>query len=109
MPEIYDGYDICPEETDCVRVSLGATLGTLIPFFYYNVFGNPEKQKKIFMGDTGSLTIGIMLAFLTIAVFNIPEDAVSSGSNIFIMAVSPLILPCFDVARVFLHRVNIKS
>jgi UDP-N-acetylmuramyl pentapeptide phosphotransferase/UDP-N-acetylglucosamine-1-phosphate transferase len=84
----------------------GATLGTLIPFFYYNVFGNPEKQKKIFMGDTGSLTIGIMLAFLTIAVFNIPEDAVSSGSNIFIMAVSPLILPCFDVARVFLHRVR---
>lgn len=83
-----------------------ASAGTLFPFFYYNVFGDVTKQKKIFMGDTGSLTIGIMLAFLTIAVFNIPEDAVSSGSNIFIMAVSPLILPCFDVARVFLHRVR---
>lgn len=83
-----------------------ASAGTLFPFFYYNVFGDVTKQKKIFMGDTGSLTIGIMLAFLTIAVFNIPEDAVSSGSNIFIMAVSPLILPCFDVARVFFHRVR---
>lgn len=83
-----------------------ATLGVLLPFFYFNVFGDAEKKKKIFMGDTGSLTIGIMLAFLTIAVFNIPEDAVSSGSNIFIMAVSPLILPCFDVARVFFHRVR---
>ncbi|GFI39875.1 decaprenyl-phosphate N-acetylglucosaminephosphotransferase [Muribaculaceae bacterium] len=99
-------YVFCVYEEYAWMVLSGATLGTLIPFFYYNVFGNPEKQKKIFMGDTGSLTIGIMLAFLTIAVFNIPEDAVSSGSNIFIMAVSPLILPCFDVARVFLHRVR---
>ncbi len=99
-------YVFCVYEEYAWMVLSGATLGTLIPFFYYNVFGNPEKQKKIFMGDTGSLTIGIMLAFLTIAVFNIPEDAVSSGSNIFIMAVSPLILPCFDVARVFFHRVR---
>lgn len=29
-----------------------ATLGVLVPFFYYNVFGDPEKQqKKIFMGE----------------------------------------------------------
>lgn len=26
-----------------------ATLGVLVPFFYYNVFGNPDKHKKIFM------------------------------------------------------------
>ncbi len=37
------------------------TLGALVSFFYYNVFGNAEKHKKIFMGDTGSLTIGIIL------------------------------------------------
>ena len=43
-----------------------ATLGVLVPFFYYNVFGNPEHGRKIFMGDTGSLTIGIMLCFLSI-------------------------------------------
>ena len=30
-----------------------AALGVLVPFFYYNVFGNPVKRKKIFMGDTG--------------------------------------------------------
>ena len=32
-----------------------ATLGVLVPFFYYNVFGDPAKRTKIFMGDTGSL------------------------------------------------------
>ena len=29
-----------------------AGLGTLVPFFYYNVFGNALRRKKIFMGDT---------------------------------------------------------
>ena len=29
-----------------------STLGVLVPFFYYNVFGNAERARKIFMGDT---------------------------------------------------------
>lgn len=36
-----------------------ATLGVLVPFFYYNVFGQADHGRKIFMGDTGSLTLGI--------------------------------------------------
>lgn len=84
----------------------GATLGTLIPFFYFNVFGKATNHTKIFMGDTGSLTIGLLLVFLTVEVMNIPEIPQLGGNNLFIMAVSPLILPCFDVARVFFHRVR---
>ena len=41
-------------------------VGVLIPFFIYNVFGNAERGKKIFMGDTGSLTLGYILSFLVI-------------------------------------------
>lgn len=85
----------------------GATLGTLIPFFYFNVFGKAKNHTKIFMGDTGSLTIGLLLVFLTLEVINIPDSPVLAGNNLFIMAVSPLILPCFDVARVFLHRIRL--
>lgn len=84
----------------------GATLGTLIPFFYYNVFGQADKHTKIFMGDTGSLTIGLILAFLTIVVFNVPDAGIGKNYNVFIMAVSPLMLPCFDVVRVFFHRIR---
>lgn len=40
-----------------------STLGVLLPFFYYNVFGKVDRCKKIFMGDTGSLTLGYILAF----------------------------------------------
>ena len=84
----------------------GATLGTLIPFFYYNVFGRASNHTKIFMGDTGSLTIGLMLAFLAIKGLNVPQHDFVNGSNVFVLAVSPLIVPCFDVARVFIHRVR---
>ena len=86
----------------------GATLGTLIPFFYYNVFGDASRQKKIFMGDTGSLTIGLVLSFLAIKVFNIPDIEKIHGLNynILVVAISPLMLPCFDVVRVFMHRVR---
>ncbi len=82
-----------------------ATLGVLAPFFYYNVFGNPEKRKKIFMGDTGSLTVGMMLCFLSIKLsLGIDENIIKP--NPMVIAFSPLIVPCFDVLRVFLHRIK---
>lgn len=42
------------------------TVGVLLPFFFYNVFGNADRGRKIFMGDTGSLTLGYILSFLAV-------------------------------------------
>lgn len=83
-------------------------LGVLIPFFYYNVFGDPSRGKKIFMGDTGSLTIGLFLSFLGLAYleYSRGEDLPIFGTNPMIVAISPLIIPCFDVVRVFMHRIR---
>lgn len=83
-----------------------ATLGTLLPFCYYNLFGTPERHTKIFMGDTGSLTIGTVLAFMMIRVFEIPQANMEMHGNHLVLAIAPLILPCFDVVRVFFHRVR---
>lgn len=83
-----------------------AQLGTLVPFFYYNVFGNPKKQKKIFMGDTGSLTVGMILAFIALSVTNIQSTTVTADYNILVLAFSPLIIPGFDVVRVYIHRIR---
>lgn len=84
----------------------GATLGTLLPFFYYNVFGSAENHTKIFMGDTGSLTIGMVLAFLSIRIFDLPKGTDVVDGNMMVVAIAPIIVPCFDVARVFLHRLR---
>nr|WP_304422395.1 MraY family glycosyltransferase [Paramuribaculum intestinale] len=84
-----------------------ACFGVLIQFFYYNVFGSAERKKKIFMGDTGSLTIGLLLAFLGLALLQwSPDKFPTFRTNPMILAVSPLIIPCFDVVSVFLHRVR---
>lgn len=83
-----------------------AATGTLFPFFYYNVFGNAKKQKKIFMGDTGALTTGMIMVFCAIAVLHIDRTVFSTDYNLVVMAISPLIIPCFDVVRVYLHRVE---
>lgn len=86
-----------------------ATLGTVIPFFYYNVFGKAEKQKKIFMGDTGSLTIGVILCVLS---FRMAEVDIASSHTClsrvhpFFLAFCPLMVPCMDVVRVFIHRIK---
>ncbi|MBD5245050.1 MAG: undecaprenyl/decaprenyl-phosphate alpha-N-acetylglucosaminyl 1-phosphate transferase [Barnesiella sp.] len=84
-----------------------ASLGVLMQFFYYNVFGNPDRGKKIFMGDTGSLTIGLLLVFEGLTILHdTPEKLPMFHTNPIIFALSPLLIPCFDVARVFLHRIR---
>lgn len=82
-----------------------AAAGTLLPFFYYNVFGNANRQKKIFMGDAGALTTGLILVFCSIAVLHVGETPALYDYNHVVLALSPLLIPCFDVVRVYIHRV----
>lgn len=82
-----------------------ATFGTLLPFFYYNFFGDALKKTKIFMGDTGSLTIGVIIAFLALSMTDSDGLDRLEGYNPVICAFAPVIVPAFDVVRVYLHRV----
>lgn len=82
------------------------TLGVIVPFFYYNVFGRAEKQQKIFMGDTGSLTIGIILSLLSIKLTTLPAYGFTWSYNPLVVAFAPLMIPCLDVIRVFFHRIR---
>lgn len=81
-----------------------STFGVLLPFFYYNVFGQVERKKKIFMGDTGSLTLGYILAFLTIRYVSYNPDISPFSEGAIVVAFSTLIVPMFDVIRVVLVR-----
>lgn len=82
-----------------------ATFGVLVPFFYYNVFGDVKKHSKIFMGDTGSLTIGLILAVLGTKLFTHTADS-TVDFNPVVLAFSPLIIPAFDVCRVYIVRIR---
>ena len=86
------------------------SVGVLIPFFMYNVFGNAERGRKIFMGDTGSLTLGYILSFLVIkyCMYLGPETLQADGASI-VIAFSILLVPCLDVIRVVLGRIRRKA
>jgi UDP-N-acetylmuramyl pentapeptide phosphotransferase/UDP-N-acetylglucosamine-1-phosphate transferase len=85
------------------------TLGCLLPFFQYNVFGRGKNRKrKIFMGDTGSLAIGMLLAYLLIRyTMTIPNkiDNIPDNPNPLIMF-SVILVPCFDVVSVIMYRIK---
>ena len=87
-----------------------AATGVLIPFFIYNVFGNAERGRKIFMGDTGSLTLGFLLSFIVVkyCMYKGVEPPSTLGSPI-IVAFSILLVPCLDVIRVVLGRIRRKA
>lgn len=80
------------------------TSGVLVSFFYYNVFGASKRRRRIFMGDTGSLTLGFSIAFLSIS-FATNNSAIKPFSEgAIVTAFSTLIVPVFDVSRVLFVR-----
>ena len=82
-------------------------VGVLIPFFIYNVFGNAERGHKIFMGDTGSLTLGFIISLLAVKyiVSMGRTESVVDGWPL-VIAFSVLLVPCLDVFRVILSRLK---
>lgn len=84
-----------------------AMLGLLFVFYFYNTLGKPGVLKT-FMGDTGSLTMGYLLAFFAIKLTTI-EKPMFGGHNdgaYFIYAASVVLIPVMDVFRVFFARIR---
>jgi UDP-N-acetylmuramyl pentapeptide phosphotransferase/UDP-N-acetylglucosamine-1-phosphate transferase len=80
-----------------------AVTGSLITFFVFNVFG---RKNKIFMGDTGSLIIGLFMSVFAVK-FN--EMNTNPAIPYFIHAAPAvsfgiLIVPLFDTLRVMIIR-----
>jgi UDP-N-acetylmuramyl pentapeptide phosphotransferase/UDP-N-acetylglucosamine-1-phosphate transferase len=89
------------EYTYCIIAA--AIIGSLIVFFIFNAFG---KANKIFMGDTGSLIIGLFMAIFALK-FN--ELNINQNIPCFIHAAPAvsfgiLIVPLFDTLRVIIIR-----
>jgi UDP-N-acetylmuramyl pentapeptide phosphotransferase/UDP-N-acetylglucosamine-1-phosphate transferase len=79
--------------------------GSLIAFFLYNVFGI---KNKIFMGDTGSLILGLIMVIMVIKFneFNINQLAPYAIHNAPAVSIGILIIPVIDTLRVFLIRIS---
>ncbi len=81
----------------------------LIAFFGFNI----SSEKKIFMGDTGSLIVGFIISILTLKFLALKPHAYTELpfllENAPLIAISILIVPLFDTARVFAIRIANKK
>lgn len=94
-------------KNDSVYSSLAfAGAGTLLPFMRYNLSSG---KWKIFMGDTGSLTLGFLLAFLCLRyAMHTTGEKILFPSPI-VVAWSVLFIPMFDAVRVICVRLSEKK
>ncbi|CAM4353011.1 MraY family glycosyltransferase [Gillisia limnaea] len=93
-----------------VLVSTGV-MGILTAFLRFNF---SRGRRKIFMGDSGSLVIGLLLAFLTIKILVMAPNPslIAEGydpSNRLLLIACVLFLPAFDTLRVMIIRMTNKT
>jgi UDP-N-acetylmuramyl pentapeptide phosphotransferase/UDP-N-acetylglucosamine-1-phosphate transferase len=86
-----------------------ALTGSLAGFFIFNVFG---RKNKLFMGDTGSLVVGLVMATLVVK-FNEMNVISAYGyhiNNAPVISFAVVIVPLIDTFRVMTIRIlNKKS
>ena len=79
-------------------------LGGILSFLVYN-----WHPAKIFMGDTGSLTLGFTMGALIIAFMEynaaLPTGAAWKFEPVFSSGIALMIFPLYDMARVFTRRI----
>ncbi len=79
-----------------------ALTGALVAFLKYNY-----TPAKIFMGDTGSLLVGLICAILSIKFIEVNKGLVGplAIKSVPAVAIGIMIIPCFDTLRVFTIRI----
>lgn len=80
------------------------TIGMIIPFFYYNVY---HPSRKIFMGDTGSLTLGYLLSFMILRLAKYPPTIEVVPTGLLLLILSALFIPLFDALKVMVVRISL--
>ena len=84
-----------------------SALGAVSAFWIFNVFGSPETKTKIYMGDAGSLTLGLILCFLILSLGTFEgHNGLTRNCKYFIIAFSSLMIPLLDVVRLIIFRLK---
>lgn len=84
-----------------------ASIGSLLPFLRFNF----SKKRKIFMGDTGSMIIGFLIAFFVVRFLS--EAQVYRTSPFYnsapVLALTIVFFPLLDTFRIFFIRAVIHK
>jgi UDP-GlcNAc:undecaprenyl-phosphate GlcNAc-1-phosphate transferase len=88
-----------------LMLTCSVMIGALIAFLRFNL----SKEKKIFMGDTGSMIIGFIIGLMAVRLMALDISTLSklpfNHDNLPYVIVATLIIPLFDTGRVFFIRI----
>lgn len=100
------GFLVCSmrEALWLYSILIAGLMGVLVAFLYFNIVGKVEKDHKIFMGDSGSLTLGFILGFLAVKFTAINPHVMCFHPDSLMLAYSFVVVPVYDVVRVSLVR-----
>ena len=77
-------------------VLIAGLMGVLVPYLYFNLLGDPKKNRKIFMGDSGSLTLGFILGFLFVKFAMHNPNVMTYHKDGLILSITMLIVPMIN-------------
>jgi len=101
----FGGFFFLSQRQDLILISF-TLVGALIGFLCFNI----SSKRKIFMGDSGSMFIGFLLAYQAISflAFNATANSGTDFVKAPIIALAILSYPLLDTLRVFIIRVHQK-
>ena len=83
-------------------IIVAGMMGALVAFGYFNLWG--KQNTKIFMGDSGSLSLGFTLGFLAVKCAMDNTIVWPTRSEAIMVPLTLLFVPTADVVRVTLYR-----
>lgn len=89
-------------------ILIAGLMGVVLSFMYFNILGK-EGKNKIFMGDTGSLTLGFILSFLLLKMSVNNPNVLRFSFYKIMLACSFLVVPVFDACRMIIVRLLHKK
>ena len=79
--------------------------GAVLAFWLFNMLGKPEKKTKLYMGDTGSLTLGLIICFLLVSICSFTGiKGLTTNGKYLAIAFSSLLIPILEVPRLIITR-----
>jgi UDP-N-acetylmuramyl pentapeptide phosphotransferase/UDP-N-acetylglucosamine-1-phosphate transferase len=81
------------------------SVGSLLPFFFHNVFG---KTSKMFIGDGGALVMGLIMSIFVINTLSSDisiVDGIYNPSGLIPFTLAAMVIPVADTLRVMSSRI----
>lgn len=94
-------------ERDFLAMSALTMCAILCAFLFFNL--SKRDKRKIFMGDTGSMLIGFLIAVMAVRMLALEDEVLNklpfNKVNIPIILMAMMIIPLYDTVRVFTIRI----